>query len=196
MPRTAYDYTQARNRYVKGHNIKEIAADLDLPYEGLVKHAQRQGWTKLRTEVVQHSSDAVLADIKGKLGAYVGKIDQVIHAGLDNVLAKGLETLGLRDLALALDCAEKAHRIGRQHYQLDDDKRDAKPASLTVNVAISQADNNARYTGKVIDVESVACDASAPAAQMLGDSSVADASTQADVPTADATQAPRRRRKA
>jgi len=175
MTRTAFNYTPARNRYIKGHSIKEIAADLDLPYEGLVKHAQRQGWTKLRTEVVQHSSDAVLADIKGKLGAYVGKIDQIIHAGLDNVLSKGLETLGLKDLALALDCAEKANRIGRQHYQLDEDKQ-AKPASLTVNVAVSGSPtaSQARILGQVIDVEQVSLGGNDAAKLLSGGNAAAD----------------------
>jgi sorbitol-specific phosphotransferase system component IIBC len=92
----------------------------------------------------------------------------------------------LRDLALALDCAEKAHRIGRAHYGLDK-QEPVKPASLTINVNTSASH---APLGQVIDAEVVSEQASEPA-------QLTDAS-QADTGQAATEQAgrPARRRKA
>jgi len=72
--------------------------------------------------------------LKASAATWIGKIDTLVHASLDSVMQKGVSKLTLRDLTIALDCAEKANRMARLNYGLDADHAHPK---VQVNVAIA-----------------------------------------------------------
>jgi hypothetical protein len=146
------DWAELRSLYVKGVSLSDLSKQFSISYSAIRNKSSRERWrdsvAKANTLVAQAATDHLQASV----GSWITKIDKAVHAGLDNVLAKGLESMGLRELNLALDCAEKANRIARQTYGLDKQEI-GKPASLTINV--NTGGQLAVPLGQVIDAELV-----------------------------------------
>ena len=145
-------WDEIRALHVKGMTLRDIANKYDISYGALRSRSSREKWCNsvsvARHFVAQGATDALMRSA----GEWVGKIDRTVHAALDNVMQKGLHKLTLRDLSVALDCADKANRIARQTYGLDADGSSHK---VQVNVAVLGNASAVASNSDVIDIDSL-----------------------------------------
>ena len=153
------DYGQLRALFVKGLSLVEIAKRFDVPYSTLRSRAYREEWN---TTAVQ-ANNLIVQDATEKLkhsaANWIGKIDTLVHAAVDNVMQRGVSKLSIRDLNLALECADKANRMARVNFGLDADNG-AHPR-VQVNVAVLGNNATTGCNQDVIDVDTLR--AAAPA---------------------------------
>ena len=139
MARTTFDYGQAKADWLNGLSLKQISEKRAIPYDALVKYAHRKNWTIDKKRVDKAVSATVQAGLEKRATDYTNKLDKLIHAGIDNLAAKPLTELGLKDLDLALGCAIKAAQLARPHYGMDRQEANGnRGVLLQVNVAGSQ----------------------------------------------------------
>lgn len=145
-------WDEIRALHVKGMSLRDISTKYGLSYTAIRSRSSREKWCNsvavARHYVAQGATDSLMRSA----GEWVGKIDRTVHAALDNVMQKGLHKLTLRDLSVALDCADKANRIARQTYGLD---ADGSTHKVQVNVAVLGNATAVASNNDVIDIDSL-----------------------------------------
>lgn len=151
------DWGAMQAMHVKGMSLKDIADEFGIPYATVRSRASREKWSHTVATANTKIVDSATRDLTSSANHWIGRIDKLVHKSLTGIERKSVDKLTLRELQTALDCAEKANRIARANYGLDK-LTESKPASLTVNVAITggATASPAVSLGQVIDVESVA----------------------------------------
>lgn len=113
------DWAEMRALYCKGISLSDLSRKFGIPLGTIKARSSRENWRNTVAKVNEHVLRTATDDLTASAKSWIGRMDRVVHAGLDNITAKGIEKLNLRDLAQALDCVEKANRIARQTYGLD-----------------------------------------------------------------------------
>jgi hypothetical protein len=157
------DWDEIRALHVKGMSLKDLSDRYGISYTALRSRSSREKWCNTvamaRNTVTQVATEALAKSAT----SWISKLDTAVHAALDNVMAKGLHKLGLRDLQVALDCVEKSNRVARLNYGLDSEN--ASRPRVTVNLAVmargaDHADHAlpAFDTTPIVDVDTVTSD--------------------------------------
>ena len=115
----AVDWAEMRALYCKGISLSDLARKFGINASTIRARSSREKWHNTVARVNEHVLQGVTQDLTASAKSWIGRMDKVVHAGLDNVTAKGIDKLNLKDLSMALDCIEKANRIARQTYGLD-----------------------------------------------------------------------------
>ena len=145
-------WDEIRALHVRGMTLRAIADKYGLSYGALRSRSSREQWNNGVKVASSHVLHVATEDLANSARNWIGKIDTLVHAAVDNVMARGMNKLSIRDLNLALECAEKANRMARVNFGLDADNG-AHPR-VQVNVAV--LGNNAQVCNQdVIDVEAL-----------------------------------------
>jgi hypothetical protein len=154
QPVAPIDWGEMRALHVKGLSLTDLSKRFGISYSTVKSRAHREKWDA----TVAKANDAIVQsatrDLTASANHWIGRIDKLMHAGLDNVERKGIDNIGLRELDLALSCAEKANRIARSNYGLD---KQAANATTNVQVNVMTAAASAKLVGgATIDVDATA----------------------------------------
>jgi hypothetical protein len=173
MASNGYDYESAKADALKGLPMTEIATKYGIPYATLQQYAYRHKWTTDKTRIRQVVSQTVeegLADLGQQwLAKISAKANDVLSALSTYDLAGSIHKLKPLEYISAIETVD---RIARRTYGHDAKDAFAKPASLTVNVAVSGSAGQALAMGQVIDAELVSEAGEQPA--QLADAQPAD----------------------
>lgn len=137
QPATA-DWTELRALHVKGISLKELSDTYGISYTALRSRSSREKWCNTVAKARDHVLQAATDDLTASANSWISKIDKIVHQSVDNVLAQGLNHLGLKDLSLALDCAQKVNQIARQTYNLD--AKAGGGNGVQINIAVGRHD--------------------------------------------------------
>lgn len=150
------DYEEIRAKHVKGISLSDLARDYDISYSTLKSRASRENWAAIVASANSAVIQSATRDLTQSANHWITRIDKLIHASLGTVeteVAKG-NALKLRDLQVALDCAERANRIARANYGLDNEGRAGAQTLVQVHVNTGRKhDFNVDEHEQVVDVE-------------------------------------------
>lgn len=156
MPRHGHDYDSARILHSKGLSIRQIHEETGIPYEALLKYAQRHQWTSARTKIVQRVSDNVQAQLVERSSGHLLKISGLADKVIDKLIAQDLATLKLNDLQTLATVADTFDKVARRAYGLDADNS-SRPR-VTVNVAVLDQEASRQRSAlarEYVDVETI-----------------------------------------
>lgn len=169
QPAQPVDWAHMRALFVKGLSLAELARQTGVPLGTIKARSHREKWATTVAEADRHINRLATERLAESATRWLDKIDGAVHASLDNVIGKGLGKLGLKDLQIALDCAEKANRIARQNYGLDAGNAASPRVQVQVQVLTQAAQSLSAFDSDVIDLEPVKqIEADAPASVAPG----------------------------
>lgn len=190
------DFAELRALHCKGVSLKQLATDYGIEYGTLRVRASREKWRNTRNKCDNAVMQAVTDQMTGFADRHVRKVIGFADVAMDKLLTELAKDPNLTALEKIVGVANTLDQLGRRTAGLDKQDKESKPASLTVNVAITGGAGSAPgvHLGQVIDVEQVGdaganadAHASATTAQ-LSDASVSDG------PSADGVQGAKRKR--
>lgn len=177
QPGATVDWAEMRALYCKGISLSDLSRKFNVSHGTIKARSSREKWRNTVARVNEHVLQAATDDLSASAKHWIGRIDRLMHAGLNHVeerVQKGKE-LRTQELQQLLDCAEKANRIARSNYGLD------KQESTThLHLGVINAAGLQHRQLAVVDVETVQMQA--PEQQQLSEgssSSSASSSTQA-----------------
>lgn len=174
MPSHGHDYDQARILHAKGFNIKQIADQTRIPYEALLKYAQRHKWTSARTKAVQCVSDHVQHQLVERSSRHLLNISGFADRAIDALITKDLSTMKLSDLQTLASVADTFDRIARRTYGLDAENASRPRVNVNVNVLSASTKSVGSITqGELVDVDALSVERVADAQSESAESSPA-----------------------
>lgn len=163
MPRHGHDYDSAKILHAKGLTIKQISDETGIPYDPLLKYAQRHEWTSDRTKAVQKLSDNVQAQLIERSTGHLLKMSGFADKALDNLLTRPIADMPLDDLQTLAQVADTFDRIARRTYGLDQQGTSHQHVHLGLLVGSS---TGLASNSNILDVEVVPAEqASKPSEQ-------------------------------
>lgn len=147
--KTSCDWEQAQALFCKGLSLRDISDQMDIPLTALRKRQTRYKWTQRKTELGQAVVKSVQSSLSEHAGAWLTQIDEYVHKVIAKVQP---DTLGLKDLAIAVGIAETVDRMARRAYGLDAEQRN-RPGTL-VHVSVSSAGPQVQQPIAIMDIES------------------------------------------
>lgn len=156
QPGASVDWSELRALYVKGLSLADIARQTGIPVGTIKARSSREKWATTVAKAEQLVQRVATEQLAESASRWLTRLDKVVHESLDNLESKSVKKLSLRDLQIALDCADKANRVARQTYGLD--AENASRPRVTLNVAVvsdaSKSSVDAWAGMNIVDVES------------------------------------------
>jgi uncharacterized protein YjcR len=168
QPAAAVNWSELRALYVKGVQLSDLSRQTGIPIGTIKARSSREKWATTVAKAEQQVQRIATEQLADSASRWLTRLDKVVHDSLDNLEEKGVRKLNLKDLQLALDCAEKANRVARQTYGLDSDN--ASRPRVTVNVAVL-GDKVSSQDARVMDVDALVVDSHDTSASSLVDES-------------------------
>lgn len=161
MACNGYDYDSAKVDALKGMNLSEVGRKHNIPYAALQQYARRHKWMSDKTRVRQVLENHFADETK----SWVAKLSTRAHAVMDALNTYDFQPGKLKPMEW-LQAVDTLDRIFRRAHGMDKVEA-SKPASLTINMAVT-AGTDAAPVGKVIDVDgAVVADASDKAPKQI-----------------------------
>lgn len=147
------DWTELRALHVKGVSLADLSKKFGVSYSAIRSKSSRERWrdtvAKAGNMIAQSATDQLTACAT----KHVLKMAGITDLAIERVASELGTTPSIKVLSELASIAETFDRIARRTYQLDKVET-AKPATLTVNLAID-ARQRSGTNGRILEAESV-----------------------------------------